>query len=178
VFCESGGAGLAEGEGGVTLIELTLDALFAAAHSKNAARVMHSSGALGALERLFDYSTEAVIARVLRLLARLAAHCEGVASELESSASTVALTALVRSHASSPDTPSSCVDRSLGFVYTSQRSSRSSHGACGSVSRVEARCCVGLRANTVIRRSSCSDASGPLGAVSSQSTSVDVSTAH
>jgi hypothetical protein len=36
---DSGGAGLAEGEGGVTLIELLLDVLFAAAHSKNAAKV-------------------------------------------------------------------------------------------------------------------------------------------
>ena len=31
---DSGGAGLAEGEGGVTFIELLLDVLFAAAHSK------------------------------------------------------------------------------------------------------------------------------------------------
>ena len=31
---DSGGAGLAEGEGGATLIELLLDVLFAAAHSK------------------------------------------------------------------------------------------------------------------------------------------------
>jgi hypothetical protein len=32
---DSGGAGLAEGDGGVTLIELLLDVLFATAHSKN-----------------------------------------------------------------------------------------------------------------------------------------------
>jgi len=128
VFCESGGAGLAEGEGGVTLIELTLDALFAAAHSKNAAKVMHTSGALGALERLFDYSTEAVIARVLRLLARLAAHCEGVAGELEASASTVALAALVRN--TPPLTPHlpasglSCERLCWSLLYTSRRSPR------------------------------------------------------
>lgn len=131
----------------MTLIELTLDALFAAAHSKNAAKVMHTSGALGALERLFDYSTEAVIARVLRLLARLAAHCEGVAGELEASASTVALTALVRTHTLlplTPDFPASTAHWGLScgrlcwVVYTSHRSSRNTPCAGRGVSLVEA----------------------------------------
>jgi hypothetical protein len=84
---------------------------------------MHSSGALGALERLFDFTTPTVLHRLqryvllvavciarpiglfwslsaflvsTRVLARLAAHCEGVVAELEASSSVLALAALVR----------------------------------------------------------------------------------